>query len=93
MDNFLEVGQVVNNQDPTGHGQIILNIPRVYGAAVTGWVPPLAPNGKIPATGSAVMVFFLAGNENSPMYVPEIPIPAPPPPGAYFEGLFWMGGM
>jgi hypothetical protein len=64
-------GLVVNNNDPINAGRITCYVPQVMGNAVTTWVEPLVPSSSAPPTpGSQVIVQFLGGDPNHPLYLP-----------------------
>jgi phage gp45-like len=61
---------VVRNDDPTGQQRVTLRIPQVLGTAVSQWAAPISATGSAtPVPGSSVVVMFLGGDINHPVYL------------------------
>jgi hypothetical protein len=64
-------GVVVNNNDITGANRVTAMVPQVMGNAVTTWIEPLIPSDSAaPTPGSQIIVQFLGGDPDHPMYLP-----------------------
>lgn len=68
--------RVVSVSDPRGEGRVRLQVPALFGSAVTGWAEPLF-EAETPAVGTRVWAAFEAGDPGLPLFLaPQATIPA-----------------
>jgi hypothetical protein len=61
-------GKVVNNLDPSKQGRVICQVPQQLGTAFTTWCQSVLPSIGGPAVGSQVLVMFVGGDPDYPVY-------------------------
>ena len=67
-------GKCVDNVDPESKYRLKLQIPQVYGNAVSNWAFPCmpvsaSPSTLIPGLGRTVWVMFIGGDPNFPVWI------------------------
>lgn len=68
-------GVVADTNDPQGLGRVRLQVVSVYGTSLSGWAPPMI-SAETPAAGTVVMVMFIEGSPDAPVWLPSAVSPA-----------------
>ena len=61
-------GVVVDNNDPSNTGRVVVQVPSVFGDARSNWCEPTLPTVYTPRIGEVVWVQFVDGDLSKPIY-------------------------
>lgn len=73
-------GTVLDNNDPSNAGRLVLSVPQVFSGRASGWCEPMYQTTDIPSPGETVWVNFVGGDPNLPIYNARNGPSTPPPP-------------
>lgn len=62
-------GVVNNNADPQKNNRCLLQVPQLFGTAVTTWAISLTPLQNPPAVGTVITAMFIGGDVDYPVYL------------------------
>lgn len=62
-------GVVNNNADPNNSNRCLLQVPQLFGTAVTTWAVSLTPLQTPPAVGTVITAMFIGGDVDYPVYL------------------------